>query len=365
MAGRGRRRCGKRCSLKWNEHLLFPLEDNPAFGRQTQAPELKVLFEQTYPDELLRQLAPLFSGMLFTRAEDTQAVVSPGHHLLRPRTAQHRDNMSRPEALTGHLHTGKKHLRRGRGVGQVALHGLHAVVTMAAGLHERFAKVGQQRPATAFARLRETHQRLEAFLPPGPLTLGALIDEMAVDHGVAAAVKQQAISPQAIPPSTANLLVIALQVFGEVGVNDEPDVGLVDSHAECNRRNHQRRFVVEEALLIPTTSIVFQAGVVGQRGPAARVEGGAQFIGLLARAAVDDVGLAATHFQKGKHLGQGIVPRLDGEKQIRTVEARHKFRLGGLLDGLLPRRFGEARVEAPQGGPEIAGEDDFALIGAA
>jgi hypothetical protein len=134
MAGRGRRRCGKRCSLKWNEHLLFRLEDNPAFGRQTQAPELKVLFEQTYPDELLRQLAPLFSGMLFTRAEDTQAVVSPGHHLLRPRTAQHGDNMSRPEALTGHLHTGKKHLRRGRGVGQVALHGLHAVVTVAAGL---------------------------------------------------------------------------------------------------------------------------------------------------------------------------------------------------------------------------------------
>jgi hypothetical protein len=57
--------------------------------------------------------------------------------------------------------------------------------------------------------------------------------------------------------------------------------------------------------------------------------------------------------------------QLNDEKQIRTVEARHKFPLGGLLDGLLQRRFGEARVEAPQGGPEIAGEDDFALIGAA
>src|ERR1039458_4658870 len=226
MAGRGRRRCGKRCSLKWNEHLLFPLEDNPAFGRQTQAPKLKVLFEQTYPDELLRQLAPLFSGMLFTRAEDAQAVVSSCHHLLRPRTAQHRDNMSRPEALTGHLHTGKKRLRRGRGVGQVALHGLHAVVTVSAGLPERLAEVGQQRLAAAIARLREMHQRLEAFLPPGPLTLGAMIDEMAVDHGVAAAVKQQAVSPQTGPPGAANLLVVAFQVFGEVGVDYEPDVGL-------------------------------------------------------------------------------------------------------------------------------------------
>ena len=85
MAGRGRRRCGKRCSLKWNEHLFFRLEDNPAFGRQTQAPELKVLFEQTNPDELLRQLAPLFSGMLFPHAEDAQAVVSSCHQLLRPK----------------------------------------------------------------------------------------------------------------------------------------------------------------------------------------------------------------------------------------------------------------------------------------
>ena len=146
---------------------------------------------------------------------------------------------------------------------------------MAAGLFKRLPEVGQQRPASAFARLREAHQRLQPRLSSGPLTLSALIDEMAVEHGVAAAVKQQAIRPQAVPPGTANFLVIALQVLGEVSVKDEPDVGLVDAHAESNRRHHQRRFAVEEALLVPTTHSVIQAGVVGQGGPAVCVEAGA------------------------------------------------------------------------------------------
>ena len=293
-----------------------------------QAPEFNVLFQQTQPDELMHQHAPLLGGMLFPDAEGAQAIVFPRQHLLRSRAAQDRDDVRRPEALAGQLHAGKKLLRGGGGVGHLALCGWRAVVTVAAGLPERLAEVGQQRPAAAITRLSEAHQCLEPRFPPRSFTLAALIDEMAVDHGVAAAVKQQAIRPQAVPASAANFLVIALQVFGEVSVNDETDIGLVDAHAESNRRNHQRRFTVEEALLVPATHSVFQAGVVGQGGPAVRVEGGAQFIGLLARAAVDNAGLSATLFEKGEHLGQSVVARLDGEKQVWAVEAGHKLSFG-------------------------------------
>ena len=287
---------GKGRPLTRNERLLFSVEDIPALGREMQAAELEFRFEQTRPDELLRPRSPLLGGILFADAEDTQLVVPPRQYFLRPRAAQHRDDMRRPEALAGQLHAGKELLGSGCGVGQVTLHGLHTGVTAAAGLPERLAEVGQQRFAAAITRLREAHQRLQPCLPSSSFTLGALIDEMAVDYGVAAAVKQQAIRPLAIPPRTANLLIIALQVLGEVSVNDEPDVGLVDAHPERNGRHHQRRLVVKEALLVAAAHGVFQAGVIRQGGPAVRVERGAQLIGLLACTAVDNVGLAAEVF---------------------------------------------------------------------
>ena len=54
----------------------------------------------------------------------------------------------------------------------------------------------------------------------------------------------------AVPPGAARLLIVALQILGHVVVDDEPDVGLVDAHAEGVGGHHDADPVVEEIVLI-------------------------------------------------------------------------------------------------------------------
>ena len=71
-------------------------------------------------------------------------------------------------------------------------------------------------------------------------------------------------------------------------------------------------------------------------------------------------------------LAAGISP-LDGDTVTDEVvilavvldERAGEVHPGQFLNGLFARGFGEVRVEALQGGAEVAGEDDFALAGAA
>ena len=69
-----------------------------------------------------------------------------------------------------------------------------------------------------------------------PLVLvGDLVDEMRLLRDVAGAEQQQAIAGQAVAAGAAGFLIVALDVFRQVVVDDPADVGLVDAHAEGDR----------------------------------------------------------------------------------------------------------------------------------
>ena len=58
--------------------------------------------------------------------------------------------------------------------------------------------------------------------------------------------------------------------FGQVEVGDEAHVGLVDAHAEGDRRHHHHAVLAQEAVLVPAPRVGVEPGVIGQRGDACR-----------------------------------------------------------------------------------------------
>ena len=96
------------------------------------------------------------------------------------------------------------------------------------------------------------------------------------------AVEQQTIRRQAIPPGPADLLVVALDVLGQVEVQHKAHVGLVDAHAEGDRGHHHRHVCAGELALIALACGVVQAGVIGQGRPAGFDQAGRQVVDRLA-----------------------------------------------------------------------------------
>ena len=76
-------------------------------------------------------------------------------------------------------------------------------------------------------------------------------------------------------------------------MDDEPDVGLVDAHAEGVGRHHDLNAVVEEVVLILPAHLGVQLGVVGRRPDAPALEQAGRLVHLLRGAAIDDARVVA------------------------------------------------------------------------
>jgi hypothetical protein len=203
--------------------------------------------------------------------------------------------------------------------------GLSAVIAMATGTGVSFAEVGQQRPTAAIPCLAKLHHGPEARFAARPLRFRALFDEVAVNDGIPQVKKQQALRWLPVASSATNFLIIAFQVFWQVSVNDETNVGFVDAHSESNCGDHQCRVIEDEALLVAPPNLVLQAGMVGQCWPAVQVEAGAKFVGVFPRATVNNAGLAAMPFEERKHLGEVVAAGFDGKEQIPAIETGDKL----------------------------------------
>jgi len=86
----------------------------------------------------------------------------------------------------------------------------------------------------------------------------------------------------------------------------EAHVGLVDAHAERDRRHHHHPVLVDEAVLVRRARAVFHAGMVGERGDAMSGEPGGGLLRLRPRQAIDDARFAR-------------VPRADEIEQLRRA----------------------------------------------
>ncbi len=98
---------------------------------------------------------------------------------------------------------------------------------------EGLAEVAEQFTAPTARALRVMHHLLQ------------LLARDFLFH-VAGAEQQQGLAGQPIASGAAGFLVIALNVFRQVVVDDEAHVGLVDAHAEGNRRAHHPDIVAQK-----------------------------------------------------------------------------------------------------------------------
>ena len=73
-------------------------------------------------------------------------------------------------------------------------------------------------------------------------------------------------------------------------MGDEAHVGFVDAHAKGDGGHHDDTVCIDETTLVFGARRLIEAGMIGQRGDALRVEPFGGFIHLTARQAVDDAG---------------------------------------------------------------------------
>ncbi len=74
--------------------------------------------------------------------------------------------------------------------------------------------------------------------------------------------EQQAFARQTIAARAAGFLVIALDIFRQIVMHHETDVGFVDAHAEGDGGADHADFIAQKRFLIPAALVRLQAGVI-------------------------------------------------------------------------------------------------------
>ena len=152
---------------------------------------------------------------------------------------------------------------RSRGVRQLS-HAPHSLECLAVGAPVGLAEILEELDAAAQRALAELDELREVLAGDRLLLLiRDTVDEAVQPHGVGWAVEEHAFARQAVSAGAARFLVITLDVLGQVMVQDEPDVGLVDAHAERDGRDDDLDLVLDEEVLSPGAFRRIESGVVG------------------------------------------------------------------------------------------------------
>src|SRR3569832_644220 len=269
-------------------------------GELERAVGAVVHLQQPAHHELAQHGAPDLVALAGAAAEHGELSVAEAVDLFRGLAEQHVDDVAGAEARAGAVDGGEQLLR---GLGAVPQRGrIEADVAVAAGL-AGFAEVAQQRNAAAAGRLAQADQGVELGVADALVrVLGlALVDEAALGDDILQAPRHPRLGRLAVAPGAAGFLVVALDRARQVEVRDEAHVGLVDAHTERERGDHDDAVLAQEFFLMAAARVVVHAAVVRQRGEAGLRQAGGGFLDLLARAAIDDAGLA---FVFGKEIEQ-------------------------------------------------------------
>ena len=141
------------------------------------------------------------------------------------------------------------------------------------------------------------------------LRIGLFVNELRLLHHVAGAEEQHAFARQTVAARAAGFLVIALDVFRQVVMDDEADVRLVDAHAEGDGRADHAHVVAQKKFLMLGALLRRQPGVIRPRLHAVLGEIGGDALGGFARLAIDDAAFLRPRAEKCQHLVVGLVLR--------------------------------------------------------
>ena len=165
--------------------------------------------------------------------------------------------------------------------------------------------------ASAFSRSRSPARRL--FLDLG-------LDPPPGAGEILGAPEQPGLGRLAVAAGAAGFLIISLDRFGDAGMGDEAHVGLVDAHAEGDRRDHHHLLGRDERGLVAGAHRRLEPGMIRQDGPAGRAELLGELLGLVAARRIDDARPRLLGEQR-LELARDAVARADMVADIGPVEA--------------------------------------------
>jgi len=112
------------------------------------------------------------------------------------------------------------------------------------------------------------------------LILSVLIDEHAPHADIVKTIEHQCLGWRAISPGAADFLVIGFDAGRQIEMTDKADVGLVNAHAERNRRHHDHRAFAHEAILVEFACFRLLSRVIGDRQMTGIVEKVGDLLGI-------------------------------------------------------------------------------------
>jgi hypothetical protein len=121
----------------------------------------------------------------------------------------------------------------------------------------------QDRPAAA-RRLDQCGERVQPVaLGRAAVRLHLLLDPLPRQREILCRPEQPGLSRFAVAPGAAGLLVIGLDALGDRRMRDQPHIGLVDPHAECDGGGDHHLFRIDERSLVGGAQLRLQPGMVG------------------------------------------------------------------------------------------------------
>ena len=170
-----------------------------------------------------------------------------------------------PAFLHGAVDAGEK-FERGLGAVERGARPQAIVAPAAVVPRKNLAEVAQQFRAAAAGRIGVMDDLLQLLAGDALFRRRFFLDEPLLLDGVARAEEQQALGREAVPSGAPGFLVIALDVFGQIVMDDEADVGLVDAHAEGDGGADHPHFVAQEKFLVLRPLAGGQPGVIRAGG---------------------------------------------------------------------------------------------------
>ena len=132
------------------------------------------------------------------------------------------------------------------------------------------------------------------------------------------------VGTRSVPTRPTRLLVVGFQRGRQVGMQDEPHVGLVDPHAECIRRDHDAGPARRPGLLTLFPFLRGESPVISLHAHAVGLEAARPPLNASAGGGIDDSGpLHGLHHVL--HLRPLVVGAKDGPHKIRPIEPADDF----------------------------------------
>ena len=250
-----RLRLGRRNGLGELDGFAF-FEDRQPFRRQLKHIEfVRSLLHQPQADQLAANGFPFGPAVFVADAVSGDVLVVPFADIFGVGASENFGDLVDPEVKTALLadtiNAGEKLLRREGPI--VSLARRNAVVARPAiFLGILLAEILQQLAPAAGAVFRIVDHLSQLRARNFPLfRVRFFIDEPPLLYHVARREQQHTIARQAITSSAPRLLVISLDIFRQIIMEHEPDIGLIDAHAEGDGCANHAHFVAQEKLLVP------------------------------------------------------------------------------------------------------------------